>query len=112
MRKIAAMKSQFGKLAGSLIVVAFLVGGCATSPSNAKISRADAERSALAKVPNGTIKEGELEKEHGRLIWSFDISTPGSAEITEVHVDANTGEVIATEKETEAHEKKEKKSEK
>jgi hypothetical protein len=58
------------------------------------------------------VKEGELEKEHGRVIWSFDIATPGSAEITEIHVNANTGEVIATEKETEAHEEKEKNGEK
>ena len=102
------MKSSFAKLAGSLVVVAAMVAGCATSPSNAKISHDDAQRVALAKVPNGVVKEGELEKEHGRLIWSFDIATPGSTVITEIHVDANTGEVIATEKEDEAHEKAEK----
>ena len=94
------------------MVVAALTAGCATSPSAAKISRTDAERAALAKVPNGVIKEGELEKEHGRLIWSFDISSAGSKDITEVHVDATTGEVIATEKESEAHEAAEKKEKK
>ena len=61
--------------------------------SKAKVTRADAERTALAKVPGGTIKEGELEKEKGKLIWSFDITTPGSKEITEVAVDAITGDV-------------------
>lgn len=84
-----------------------LAFGCATA-KNAKVSRSDAEHTALNKVPGGTIKEGELEKEHGRLIWSFDIATPGTTTITEVHVDANTGEVEATERESEAHEKAEK----
>src|SRR3989442_13341101 len=78
--------------------------------AKAKVSRADAERTALAKVPGGTIKEGELEKEKGKLIWSFDITTPGSKEITEVAVDAITGDVVAVDKETPAQEVKEQKA--
>ena len=101
------MKSNIARVLGSLLVAGSLLTGCASAPT-AKVSRADAERMALSRVPNGVIKEGELEKEHGRLIWSFDIATPGSKEITEIHVDANTNEVIATEKEDEAHEKSEK----
>ncbi|HYV28248.1 MAG TPA: PepSY domain-containing protein [Candidatus Eisenbacteria bacterium] len=77
--------------------------------AQAKVSRADAEKAALAKVPGGTIKEGELEKEKGKLIWSFDISIPGSADIKEVQVDANSGEVVSVETETPAKEAKEKK---
>ncbi|PZR77143.1 MAG: peptidase, partial [Chthoniobacterales bacterium] len=42
--------------------------------AQAKITKADAEKTALAKVPNGTISASELEKEHGKLIWSFDIA--------------------------------------
>ena len=83
--------------------------------AKAKISKAEAERIALAKVPNGTIKEGGIEKEKGKVIWSFDIATPGTKDITEVAVDAMTGEVVAIDKETpndEAKEKAEKKSEK
>src|SRR5438128_12289684 len=79
--------------------------------AEAKVSRAEAEKSALAKVPGGTIKEGELEKEKGKLIWSFDISTPGTKDITEVHVDAVTGEVLALEKESPGKEAKEKEKE-
>lgn len=109
---LMAMKTQIAKLAGLLIVAVAMAMGCATSPSNAKISRSGAERAALARVPNGVIKEGELEKEHGRLIWSFDIASSGSKDITEVHVDAMTGEVIATEKESEADEAAEKKGKK
>src|SRR6266404_2113267 len=44
--------------------------------AQAKVTRTDAEKIALAKVPAGTIKEGEIEKENGKLIWSFDIATP------------------------------------
>ena len=77
--------------------------------AQAKVSRADAEKTALAKVPGGTVKEGELEKEKGKLIWSFDISIPGSADIKEVQVDANSGEVVSVETETPSKEAKEKK---
>jgi len=68
--------------------------------TEAKVSRADAEKIALAKAPNGTIKEGELEKEKGKLIWSFDITTPDTKDITEVNVDAITGDVVSVEKES------------
>jgi len=77
--------------------------------SQAKISRADAEKTALMKAPGGTIKEGELEKEKGKLIWSFDIALPGTADIKEVQVDAISGEVVSVETETPKKEAKEKK---
>ena len=80
--------------------------------AQAKISRAQAEQTALAKVPGGKIKDGELEEEGGKLIYSFDVATPGTKDITEVHVDAKTGAVISVEKESAADEAKEKKSEK
>jgi len=80
--------------------------------AEAKITKADAEQTALAKVPGGAVKEGELEKEHGKLIWSFDIATPDSKDITEVQVDAITGAVVSVAKESAADEAKEKKGEK
>ena len=40
-----------------------------------------------------------MEKEHGKLIWSFDIATPDTKDITEVNVDAITGDVVSVEKE-------------
>ena len=88
----------------SVLATGLLIG-CATENetklmSEAKVSKADAQKTALARVPNGTVKEGELEKEHGKLIWSFDISTPDSKDIQEVAVDALTGMVIAVETET------------
>jgi uncharacterized membrane protein YkoI len=75
--------------------------------AEAKVSKDDAEKTALAKVPNGTIKEGELEKENGKLQWSFDVATPDSKDITEVNIDAVTGEVISADKESAESEAKE-----
>jgi predicted small secreted protein len=84
--------------------------------AKAKVTEAQARNTALAKVPNGKIKEGELEEENGRLVWSFDITVSGSKNTTEVQVDANTGEVVSvaseTPKEEAAEAKKEKKEKK
>ncbi len=65
--------------------------------AQAKITKAEAEKTALAKVPNGTVKEAEIEKEKGKLIWSFDLATPGTKDITEVTVDAISGEIASVE---------------
>ena len=75
--------------------------------AEAKISKADAEKAALAKVPGGTVKDAELEEEGGKLIWSVDISIPDSKDIKEVPVDALTGEVGKIETETPADQAKE-----
>jgi uncharacterized membrane protein YkoI len=91
----------------SLGLAAGLMAGCASEDekgeksnnqsdlqAQAKISKDDAEQIAMAKVPNGTIKESELEKENGHLQWSFDMTTPGEKNITEVNIDAITGNVL------------------
>jgi uncharacterized membrane protein YkoI len=75
--------------------------------AKAKVSKETAQQTALAKVPNGTIKDGEIENENGKLQWSFDVATPGSTDITEVNIDAMTGDVISVDKESAADEAKE-----
>lgn len=107
------LKSILPTVTAALLAAALV--GCATEKeeeakltSMAKVSRADAEHTALAKVPGGTIKDGELEKEKGKLIWSFDISIPGSADIKEVAVDAISGAVLSVETETPKQQAKEK----
>jgi uncharacterized membrane protein YkoI len=80
--------------------------------AQAKITKAQAEKTALAKVSHGKIKSGELEKERGKLVWSFDISTPHSKNITEVQVDAKTGKIAAVEIETPKDQAKEAKMDK
>ena len=77
-----------------------------------KVSEADARAAALARVPGGTVKSHDLEKENGRLIWTFDIAAPAVPGLTEVHVDAKTGKVVAVGKESPAQEAKEAKTEK
>ena len=78
----------------------------------ATITQAQASATALRKVPHGVIKSSELEREHGQLIWSFDIATPSSRDITEVNVDAISGTVVAVNNETPAREKHEAQAEK
>ena len=69
-----------------------------TIAGEAKISREQAEKIALGRVPGGTIKEVELEKERGKLVWSFDIAASNSGEVLDVEIDAQTGEVLKIEK--------------
>ena len=106
---------------GSIVAVMFWAG-CASEQAErqdekseqaklaaeAKVSQADAEKTALSRVPGGVVKESEIEKEHGRLVWSFDIATPDSKDITEIEVDAQTGVVVAVETEPAGKEAKEK----
>ncbi len=107
------MKIKF--LAAIALAVLFATG-CATEnhhvqtrlQAKAKVSKEAAIETALREVPNGTVKQAELEQEHGKLIWSFDVSTPGTSEITEVNVDAISGKVVSTSKENAESESKEK----
>jgi len=70
-----------------------------------KLSMEQAQKIALEKEP-GKIESKELEKEHGKLIYSFDIRTAKG--LHEVNVDAMTGSVIDDKVETPADEAKEK----
>ena len=76
----------------------------------AKISMEKAREIALKKVPGGKIESAELEREHGKLIYSFDIKTdkPG---VTEVNVDAKNGKIVSSKYENAAKEAAEKKQE-
>jgi hypothetical protein len=75
----------------------------------AKITMKQASETALQAVP-GKIKEAELEREDGKLVYSFDIKTKGG--IKEVHIDAIDGKVLSTDAESAADEAKEKAAEK
>ena len=113
------MRKHIITLLGSILLVAVLAlaAGCAGEQSQArlqaraKISQAEAQKTALAQTPGGTIKEASLEEEKGKLIWSFDIAVPGARDITEIQVDALTGKIVSTEQETPAQEAKEKQGE-
>ena len=83
------------------------VSGDAKLKAEAKVKEADAIAIAKKEVPNGKIESGEIERENGKLIYSFDIKVPGKSGIEEVNVDAMTGGLIAHEHETPKVEKKE-----
>ena len=87
-------------LMGAALVAITSSGGETRAGDKAKIERAAAEKIALARVPGGNIKEGELETEHGKLVWSFDIAQKTSLDVIEVQVNAMTGEVVTVETET------------
>ena len=78
----------------------------------AKISKAQAEKIALKKVPKGKIRSAEIENEHHALVWSFDIATPGTANITEVLVNAKTGKIVDVSTENPTDQAKEKAADK
>jgi uncharacterized membrane protein YkoI len=54
-----------------------------------------ATRTAMQQVPNGEIREAEIEQEKGKLVYSYDIKAPGKTGIDEVLVDARTGAVVS-----------------
>ncbi len=54
---------------------------------------------AMARVPGSTVAALELEREHGLLIWSFDLMVAGKPGIEEVEVDALTGKIARVEHE-------------
>jgi len=74
------------------IVVLALSAFCAATPSQSpQLSMKQAKRVALARQ-SGQIESAELEKEHGRLIYSFDIES--NHKVHEVNVDASTGKIV------------------
>ncbi|MGI8641157.1 MAG: PepSY domain-containing protein [Pyrinomonadaceae bacterium] len=79
----------------------------------AKITMEQARAIASGKV-QGQFLEEELENENGRLLYSFDIRN-AEGKVTEVEIDAKTGEIVNVEEqdaEKEAAEKKQKMMEK
>jgi hypothetical protein len=75
--------------------------------TQAKVSESAAAATAQRRVPKGKIQGVELERENGKLMFSYDIKTPGKSGIDEVNVDAITGKVIGFGHESAAAEKKE-----
>ena len=101
------MKRSFWLVAALLVVSGGVgVADAATithtqhTTSKARISEGEARASAIARVPRGVIKSHELEKEHGKLIYSYDIVVAGKTGIEEVNVDAMTGRVLSVKHET------------
>lgn len=104
----------------TLVVAMFVGAGAATAAPacketkpglkvSAKVSCEQAQKTAMAKVPGGTLKSGELEEEDGLLGYSFDVRPAKGTGIEEVQVNAATSEVVSVVHETPADQAAEKK---
>jgi hypothetical protein len=108
-------KEYFMKVRWGLVVVVISLGSLVfatdrpTGTAHPKVAIEQARKIALAKEP-GKIQSEELEKEKGRLIYSFDIQTEKA--LHEVNVDAMSGTVVEDSIEDPAKEAAEKAQEK
>jgi|SRR5689334_5851740 uncharacterized membrane protein YkoI len=110
---------MFKTIAAAALMVAAVSVGAQTPKKEtqaqlkkeAKISLTSARATALKEVPNGRVSKSELEREDGKLIYSFDVKVPGKSGWEEVNVDAVSGTVVSKEHETPKMEAKEKKAE-
>jgi uncharacterized membrane protein YkoI len=75
----------------------------------AKITEDQAKETALKRVP-GNVESAELEREHGHLVYSFDIRN-SKGTIDEVQVSAINGKVVRVEHENKKQEAAEKRQE-
>lgn len=111
------MKNLLAVLVTGLAISQFSLGamaGEAPDPAllaQAKVDEAAASKIALAKVPGGTVQSAELENEHGKLVWSFDITQPKTTKIREILVDAKSGKIVAMQTESASAQAKEAKQE-
>lgn len=78
----------------------------------AKIAEPAARATAMARVPHGKGRAVELKRENGVLQYSYDVSVAGQSGITEVNVDAGSGNVLGVHHESAAAEAKEAAAEK
>jgi uncharacterized membrane protein YkoI len=70
----------------------------------AKVTKTEATALALRTVPNAVVQASEIEREGGKLIWSFDMKVRGKSGIDEVNIDAMTGKLISNQHESPAAE--------
>ncbi len=115
---MSAIRISFAvALATALAIVAAapapgLAGTAHKRHSGAKISMRTARSTAMAKVPGGKLQKSELEREHGKLVYSFDIRVQGQSGVEEVQVDAMNGDVVSQSHESAKAERKEARQEK
>ncbi len=96
---VLSLLASFGANAAKLPCSIHPKAGIADAdlPALAKVTKADAERTALkaVNVPAASVSSSELESEGGCLIYTFDIKLPGKTSIVEVAVDAGTGKLLS-----------------
>ena len=81
-------------------------GNEARLAKQARITKEKAQEIALKRAP-GNVESAELEREHGKLVYSFDIRN-AKGTIDEVQVSAITGKIVRVEHENKKQEAAEK----
>ena len=71
----------------------------------AAITKEQATKTVRERFKDAVIQESELEKEHGTLIWSFDLKV--GKKVHEVWVDATTGKIVKSGEESPAEQRNE-----
>ena len=66
----------------------------------ATMTMANARAMALRTVQHAKIQAGEIEREGGKLIYSFDMKVAGKSGIDEVNIDAMTSKLVSVNHET------------
>ena len=103
----------------ALILAASVAGAQGTVKKNetqaelqkeAKMTMADARAMAMREVPNAKVQAGEIEREGGKLIYSFDMKVAHKSGIDEVNIDAMTGKLVSKQHESPKAEKAEAKA--
>lgn len=98
----------------SLGLICVLMAAASHQPAHSDkslLTRAEAEQIARTRVSDGVIKSAELEREHGKQVWSLDIAPPKHTNLIELQIDALTGVVTSTKEETPTDEAAESKAE-
>ena len=68
----------------------------ADAKSPTKVSEADARKTALASVPNGTVQSSKMMTDKkGRQVWAFDLKGESSPNVVVVQVDASSGRIVS-----------------
>ena len=91
-----------GLVAAFLIAAASLPALQEAEPglkAQAKVTYEEAQKTALGRVKHAAIQSAELERENGKLLYSFDLKRHGRGGIDEVQVDALTGAVLSVQHE-------------
>ena len=71
-------------------------GATQDAKAQTKVSEADARKTALASVPNGSVQSSKMMTDKkGRQVWTFDLKGESSPNIVVVQVDANSGRIVS-----------------
>ncbi len=76
----------------STLLVVILIAGVISAAAATVITKAQAEKDAVAAVHGGTVTLAVLEQNMGKLTWSVDVT--GKTHEYEVWVDAHTGAIL------------------